>query len=120
MKNIKDRINTKLFKQEEKVELSEVVELGLVQDVEKLSEAYFRQSGKMESVVQKIEKAQDDLASEFVQLEKSFSELDSTYQQLRRNAKVLGLEVPTEAVNAYKSAIAVLKNDNATYKKYRK
>ena len=120
MNNTTKRVFSKLAK-EENVELkAEKVELGLVQDVEKMSTNVFKQSGNMEKVVQKIESLQDDLSKEFIALEKALSELDSTYQQLRRNAKVLGLDVPKEAENAYKSALALMKNDLATYKKYKK
>ena len=102
------------------VELSRgAVELGLVQDIEKQSKNVFKQSGRMDSVVQKIEKAQGELKDEFIKLEQELSSLDSQYQQLKRNASVLGVDVPTAAENAYKTALALIKNDMATYRKYK-
>lgn len=98
---------------------SDVVELGLVQDVDKLSTNYFKAAGGFVDSIKKIEKAQAEMTDEFIKSEKALSELDSTYQQLARNAKVLGLEVPSEAQAAYKSALASMKNDLSTYKKYK-
>ena len=104
----------------DKVELkSEVLELGLAQDIEKLSDNVFKQAGKFENVVQAIEKEQKNLASEFIATEKELSKLDSTYTQLQRNAKVLGLDVPSEAVNSYKATLAMMKNLLGTYNKFK-
>ena len=120
MKNIKDRINSQLFKAQE-VELSaEKVELGLAQDIEKKSENVFKESGKMEAIFQKIEREQDKLSGAIVELEKALSDLDSDYQQFRRNAKTLGLDVPKEVENDYKTALTIVKSTMATYKKFRK
>lgn len=105
--------------EKQKLELSsEKVELGLVQDVEKLSTNYFKVASGFVDAVRDIEKAKEVLKNEFIKSEKALSELDATYQQLARNAKVLGLDVPKEAQSSYKSALASMKNDFATYKKY--
>lgn len=98
---------------------SDKVELGLLQDLEKMSDSVFSQAGKLESVFQKIEKIQDELKSEFIALEKELSKYDSAYGSFLRSSKELGVEVPKTAENSYKSTIAMIKNAMATYKKYK-
>ena len=118
---MRQEIYNALFKESKEVELSKMeVELGLVQDVEKLSENVFKQAGKFEDIVQQIEQKQDELAKEFISTEKELSLLDKTYQQLRKNAQVLGLDVPKESEGAYKATLAMLKNLVSTYNKYKK
>ena len=105
----------------DKVDLkAETIELGLVQDIEAISKSVLSKESSFESAVQKIEKAQSEMSASFVDLEKELSKLDSAYQQLRRNAGVLGIDVPKEAENSYKTALAMMKNTLATYKKFNK
>ena len=118
---MKELIYNALFKESKEVELSKMeVELGLVQDVEKLSDNVFKQAGRFEDVVQEIEKKQTELTKEFIATEKELSILDKTYQQLRKNAQVLGLDVPSESESSYKATLAMIKNLIATYNKYKK
>ena len=120
MKELKS-VYSKINSVSKEVELSsEKIELGLVQDVQSLSKSYFKVASGFVESVRAIEKARQDMRDEFIKSEKAISELDKTYQQLSRNAKVLGLDVPKEAENAYKSALASMKNDLKTFKENNK
>jgi transcriptional regulator NrdR family protein len=112
----------------EKTELSEVkvdldsqkVELGLVQDFESSVNSYIVASGNVEKQVQNIEAAIKNMQSEFVSAQKIASKIDSDYQKLRKQAMDLGVDIPKEVDNNYKTMLALLKNDLETFKKYNK
>jgi len=75
MKNIKDRINNKLFKQEETVELSaEKVELGLVQDLDKLL-------SRMKAIDKALMKSVQEYVNQINEFSKVQSKLESSYNQ---------------------------------------
>lgn len=99
---------------------SQKVDLSIIDDFEKLSDSYFIQGGKFEDEVQKIEAAIKSMQTEFVNLQKVASEIDSQYQKAKKVSSDLGVPLPTEVENNYKKVLAVLKNDLATFKKYNK
>ena len=104
-----------------KVELSTMnVELGAVDDFNKLSKSFFTQSGKFETTIQKIELGIKDMQKQFIETQKIVSLIDSDYQKVRKSAVELGVSIPNEIENSYKTALAVLKNDFATFNKYNK
>lgn len=110
-------VGNKIFKTELE---SHKVELGLIDNFNKLTDSYFVQSGKMEDEVQKIESAIKSMQTEFISLQKKASEIDSEYQKARKMSSELGIDLPTEVDNDYKRVLSVLKNDLATFKKYNK
>jgi phage shock protein A len=111
-------VNNSLFGKTELA--SEKIELGLVQDFEKLTNDYFTQSGSFEKSVQKVESSIKEMQDKFINLQKSISTLDSQYQKLRKTTSELGLEIPVEVENNYKKSLAILKNDFETFNKYNK
>lgn len=117
--NTRKTVYNKLFKEETKLATHEV-ELGMLQDFEKLTNSYFTQSGKFEQSVQKIETAIETLRTEFINNQKVASSIDSEYQKFRKSALDLGVQIPVEVENNYKRVLALLKNDLETFKKYNK
>jgi|11BtaG_2_1085332.scaffolds.fasta_scaffold67762_2 hypothetical protein len=105
----------------EKVNLTkaEKIDLALVDDFEKKTDAALVQSGKMESIFQKIESEQKKLKSEFVKYEKLVSTADNEYTSILRAAKDLGIDPPREVANLYKIMIAELKNTYKTYNQFK-
>lgn len=74
MKNIKDRINSQLFKAQE-VELSaEKVELGLVQDLDKLL-------SRMKAIDKALMKSVQEYVNQINEFSKVQSKLESSYNQ---------------------------------------
>ena len=117
-------INNILKKIEKANEVQEVqlekheVELGLVQDFEKLTNSFFISGGKFETSVQKVEASIKEMNNQYVEHVKVLSTIDSEYQKLRRSALDLGVNIPVEIENNYKKVLAVAKNDSDTKKKY--
>ena len=111
-----------IFKKiEDKTELaSHEVNLGLIDDFNKMSESYFQQGSKFESKVQKIEAFIKEMQTEFIALQKISSTIDSEYQKVRKLSLDLGVDVPVNVENNYKRVLASLKNDLNTFKKYNK
>jgi len=95
------------------------VELGLIDDFEKKTDKALVQSGKMESIFQKIEGEQKKLKSEFIKYEKLVSIADKEYTTILRAAKDLGVDAPKEVANLYKIMIAELKNTYKTYNQFK-
>jgi chromosome segregation ATPase len=116
MSTLKNVAN-KLFK----VELeSHKVDLGLLQDLKKLSDAYSSQSNKFNSEVDKIKNAIKSMQTEFISLTEKVSEVDNEYQKARRLALDLGIDLPTEVVAEYKKVLSLLKTDSTLFKEYNK
>lgn len=99
---------------------SHKVELGAVQDFDKMTNDFFKKSQNFESSVQKVEQSIKVMQDSFIELQKKSSELDSMYQKLKKQALDLGVSLPNEIENNYKISIASLSNDLATFKKYNK
>lgn len=107
------------IEQPERTDLAKhIVELGLVQDFEKLTNSFFVSGGKFETTVQKVEASIKEMNNQYVEHIKVLSTIDSEYQKLRRSAIDLGINVPVEIENNYKKVLAVAKNDTDTKKKY--
>lgn len=96
------------------------IELSLIDDFNKLTKSFFVQSGKFETAVQKIELGIKEMQKQFIETQKIISLIDTDYQKVRKSALELGVSIPTEFENSYKTALAVLKNDLATFNKYNK
>ena len=96
------------------------VELGAVQDFDKMTNDFFKKSQVFESSVQKVEQSIKGMQGSFIELQKKSSELDAMYQKLKKQALDLGVSLPNEIENNYKISIASLSNDLATFKKYNK
>lgn len=99
---------------------SHKVELGAVQDFDKMTNDFFKKSQVFESSVQKVEQSIKGMQDSFIELQKKSSELDSMYQKLKKQALDLGVSLPNEIENNYKISIASLSNDLSTFKKYNK
>ena len=114
LQNVYDRLSdkTELAKHE--------IDLSLIDDFNKLTKSFFTQSGKFETAVQKIELGIKEMQKQFIETQKIVSLIDVDYQKVRKSALELGVSIPTEFENSYKTALAVLKNDLATFNKYNK
>lgn len=118
MKNILDKIN-RADEIQSKIELgTHEVELGTIQDFEKLTNSFFVSSGKFEATVQKVEASIKEMNNKYVEHVKVLSTIDSEYQKLRRAALDLGVNIPAEIENNFKKVLAVAKNESDTKKKY--
>jgi predicted nucleic acid-binding Zn-ribbon protein len=115
-----ETIISKLY-EAKKIELgTHKVDLGLVDDFNKMSNSFFTQSQKFENAVQKIESNIKEMQTQFIEVQKISSEIDSNYQKVRKSASDLGVSIPVELENDYKRVLASLKNDLATFKTYNK
>lgn len=108
MKNIQNRINTKLFTQEEKVELSEVVELGVTQDAEKAISKYYSSTDKALNKGQDAFKMLNEAVTEFEKMLKTADDLESYKSRLEKAAKDLG--VPTSGWRIIEDLEIAIKN----------
>ena len=118
MKNIKNRINEKLFKQEEKVELqSEKVELGLTQNAEKAISKYYSSTDKALNRGQDAFKAINSAIAEFTEMLKTVDDLETYKSKLEKAAKDLG--VPTSGWRIIEDLEIAIKNSKelTQYKK---
>jgi hypothetical protein len=107
----------KLFKEETQL-ASHKVELGLIDDFNKLTNSFFTSSQKFETSIQKIENSIKEMRAQYVEHVKTLSALDNEYQKIRKSALDLGVEIPTEIVNNYKKVLAISKNELDTKKKF--
>jgi len=93
MKNIKDRINSQLFKAQE-IELSaEKVELGMLQDFENLYDLVNKEANKTFNDTSMMVKDLQKKASENISL---IDRATKKAQLIESKAKDLGLEIPKE------------------------
>jgi len=96
------------------------IDLGLLQDLKKLSDSYSVQSNKFNSEVDKIKNGIKSMQTEFISLQKKVSEVDNEYQKARRLSIDLGVDLPTEVETEYKKVLALLKTDSTLFKEYNK
>lgn len=96
MKNIKDRINEKLFKQEEAVELSEVVELNVAKDIVKVMKDAQKDWSAADGKEERIKGLANDAISDYKQARIKYNNAVEAYKKLESQAKDLGLDVPSD------------------------
>jgi hypothetical protein len=115
--NTRKTVYNKLFQEETKLSTHEV-ELGLVDDFNKLTNSFFISGQKFETSIQKIETSIKEMQAQYVEHVKTLSTLDNEYQKIRKSALDLGVEVPTDIVNNYKKVLAISKNELDTKKRF--
>lgn len=105
MKNIKDRINSQLFKAQE-VELSaEKVELGLSQDLKKSYAAVQSQLDKVAKERLKIIGARNKMAASIDSVESSISDVKKIVKDYESALKDLGIDNEPGILQNVKNAI---------------
>lgn len=99
MKNIKDRINEKLFKQEEKVELSEVVELNMAKMFDRIEKKVLKfvgESFKNQKKAISLSKELGSILSDYDSTVKNIKELEQMnelqWKEFKAKAKDLGVK----------------------------
>lgn len=91
MKNIKNRINAQLFKQEEAVELSEVVELSNIDDLKEVSRFSNLVEDDAVKFDDRIEKLMKDISIFKKSREKDISRAKKDIEKFEKAARDLGL-----------------------------
>lgn len=102
MKNIQNRINTKLFKQEEKVELSEQVDLSATEDVKKAGQ---KAAAQMEKAYKSVFAVLSEIDKGITYAEaaiKVAKEAEADVKRVDKLAKELGVSLTPEYEKAAK------------------
>ena len=101
-----------------KVELkSEVVELGLSQDVKSLSKIVSKEWDAGRKIEEKLSALASDAITSFKQSRVKANELITKYEKMESQAKDLGIELPTGLLNMYQDAKSTIKDGGDKIKK---